>query len=113
MWGFEPKVVPLVPHEGGGSLVPCLSPPSLQQVGLPGQSFLRWGSPGDPWELPPPVRPESQVWVSYKDICSWECWSGGRGELEVLWSGAWGRGEGTLAPSAMSVLYVASIAIQT
>lgn len=23
-WGFEPKVVPLVLHEGGGSLVPCL-----------------------------------------------------------------------------------------
>lgn len=32
--------------------------------------------------------------------------------LEV-WSGGWGRGEGTLGPSAMSVLYVASIAIQT
>lgn len=34
------------------------------------------------------------------------------GNLEV-WSGGWGSGEGTLGPSAMSVLYVASIAIQT
>lgn len=30
-----------------------------------------------------------------------------------VWSGGWERGEGTLGPSTMSVLYVASVAIQT
>lgn len=53
----QPQIVPVVLHEGGRSLVPCLSPPNLPQVGasraeLPEMGVTRW----DRWELPSQTR---------------------------------------------------------
>lgn len=53
----QPQIVPVVLHEGGRSLVPCLSPPNLAQVGasraeLPEMGVTRW----DRWELPSQTR---------------------------------------------------------
>lgn len=88
----EPKAVPWFYMKVGGPsfLVSNNLQPTTDRAS--GAELPEWESPCDQWETSPPGRPESEVWIGYKDLCTYVgvLTGGRRGPTGLVW----GLGEG-------------------